>query len=395
MQEPSPSSHSSTLPAVPFSFEIDSGELKDVCIMAERFAPPVASDYSVLLHVTAGRHRWSMREDNVTGWIDFLTTTTSDEHLIVIPLHFLNTMGFMYPEVMAYEVVCHPVEKTLTFSYESDEMCITVPDKDAEPLDLGSISTSHIEFDSADIARLGNSLLVHPVNTEDNEDNLPFPFLRLQVTPIQVRGSRNWAAFGGPVVQHAVPAVSTFEGLVEMYAYPICREMAFLRHSPGLTVSLAFSATTPEVAMMTAENWGMRIDLGTEAVANYRARIECQLLLDDVDVELDTRIGFNPVVQVQIDDRLVDIAITAGETVVNTTLRASTVVLVDAPWTFDIASEINAWNNQWVSVKLVHRDQSLFAVCDFPVTSIDNVSTIVRDLVTKAATVDQVIGVLL
>jgi hypothetical protein len=81
--------------------------------------------------------------------------------------------------------------------------------------------------------------------------------------------------------------------------------------------------------------------------------------------------------------------------VIDTTLRASTMVLVDAPWNVEIASEINAWNNQWINVKLIHHNQSLIAVCDFPVTSIDNVSNIVRDLVTKAATVDQVIGVLL
>lgn len=147
--------------------------------------------------------------------------------------------------------------------------------------------------------------------------------------------------------------------------------------------------------MMTADNWGMRIDLGNEGVAFYRTRIEGQLLIDDMEVELDSRIGFNPIVQVQADERLVDIAIISGATVIDTTLRASTMVLVDAPWNVEIATEINAWNNQWINVKLIHHNQSLIAVCDFPVTSIDNVSNIVRDLVTKAATVDQVIGVLL
>jgi len=395
MQEPSPSSHSSTVPAHPFSFEIDSGELKDVCAMADRFAPTVHADYSMLLHITSGKHRWNMREDNVTAWIDFLTTSGDEEHFVVVPLHFLNTIGYMYPELFTYVIEFDPALSTLTFTSESDVMCVTVPHKELEPVNLQSISTSHIEFDSADLARFGNSLLVHPTNTEENEDNLPYPFLRLTVCHSSVHGTRNWAAFDGPVIEHTVKATSTFEGMIEMYAYPICREMAYLRHVPSTNVSLAFSASTPEVAMMTADNWGMRIDLGTEGVAFYRTRIEGQLLIDDMEVELDTRIGFNPIVQVQENERLVDIAIVGGATVVDTTLRASTMVLVDAPWNLDIASEINAWNNQWVNVKLIHQNQSLVAVCDFPVTSIDYVSTIVRDLVAKAATVDQVIGVLL
>lgn len=395
MQEPSPSSHSSTLPITPFSFEIDSGELKDVCAMAERYTPRVTADYSVLLHITSGRHRWNMREDNVTAWIDFITTSGEEEHLVVIPLHFLNTIGYMYPELFTYVIEFDPTRNTLTFTAGSDVMCVTVPSKHLESVNLQSISSSHIEFESSDLARFGNSLLVHPTDTEENEDSLPYPFLRLNVSHSSVHGTRNWAAFDGPIIEHTVKAVSTFEGVVEMYAYPICREMAFLRNIPSCTVSLAFSASSPEVAMMTADNWGMRIDLGNEGVAFYRTRIEGQLLIDDMEVELDSRIGFNPIVQVQADERLVDIAIISGATVIDTTLRASTMVLVDAPWNVEIATEINAWNNQWINVKLIHHNQSLIAVCDFPVTSIDNVSNIVRDLVTKAATVDQVIGVLL
>jgi hypothetical protein len=114
-----------------------------------------------------------------------------------------------------------------------------------------------------------------------------------------------------------------------------------------------------------------------------------------MDVEIDERIGWNPTIQVRVDERLVDIDIIRGLTVLDATLRASTVVLVDAPWTLEMASEVNAWNDQWAGVKLVYQDSSLYAVCDFPVSSIESVSGLVHDLAAKAVLVDQVIGVFL
>ena len=34
---------------------------------------------------------------------------------------------------------------------------------------------------------------------------------------------------------------------------------------------------------------------------------EGQLLIDDMEVELDSRIGFNPIVQVQADERVIEV----------------------------------------------------------------------------------------
>jgi hypothetical protein len=64
-------------------------------------------------------------------------------------------------------------------------------------------------------------------------------------------------------------------------------------------------------------------------------------------------------------------------------------------WSTELATEINAWNNQWPSVKLVFTDGVLHAVADVPIGAIAGISESVVNLVAKAQIVDELIAAVL
>jgi hypothetical protein len=243
------------------------------------------------------------------------------------------------------------------------------------------------------LVRLGSALRSCPVDFGENEEALPMPFTELYITYSSVTATRDWGSFGGASTSMTIEAQGNFEGMVSYFPDPMNREMLFNEVEEDGFVTISFSTETPNIALMSGGNWALRFELGLEHVFHYRRLIEGQLVGDGMEVEIDERIGWNSTVQVRVDERLVDIDIIPGLTIVDATLRASTVVLVDAPWTLEMASEVNAWNDQWASVKLVYQESSLYAVCDFPVSSIEHVSELLRDLAAKTALVDQVIGV--
>ena len=75
--------------------------------------------------------------------------------------------------------------------------------------------------------------------------------------------------------------------------------------------------------------------------------------------------------------------------------RLSTTVLDAAPWNLEVATEINDWNKEWNSVKLVREESSLIAVREVLASHIRDVPDAVKDLVHKSQIVSEVVGVLI
>lgn len=397
MHDSSPSSHGSSTSSFPsrFSFDIDQAVLTQVVTTAERFAPIPRGDYSVAVRFTPGSQRWIIQEHNCTAWITSDDSSGPETGTLVLPLHFLVNLTLLFSDVETFPVLVDFSQKNAIFQYGPEAVITSLPHQECDIPNLEFVPSSHVVIPARALLHLGSLLANCPVDIGENAGDLPLPFCVLEISGFAIKATRNWGAFGGATTSLIVEAHGDFAGVVSYFPDPMNREMLFAELEEDGAVTLGFSTETPNIALMSSDNWAMRFELGFEHVYQYRRLIEGQLLSENMDVDVDERTGWNPTVRVRVEERLIDIDIVGGLTVIDATLRASTVVLVDAPWTLELASEVNAWNDQWASVKLVYQGASLFAVCDFPNTGVDHVSGIVRDLVAKAALVDQVIGVFL
>jgi hypothetical protein len=119
------------------------------------------------------------------------------------------------------------------------------------------------------------------------------------------------------------------------------------------------------------------------------------LLKKEIDVDADERIGWSPIVNCHFDGSDISVEIVKGLAGQPDYFRLSTVVLPDSPWNLEIASEINAWNNQWTNVKLVRHETNLVALRDVVAEELDLTPEAVVDLVKKSKVVAEVVSVFL
>jgi hypothetical protein len=112
-------------------------------------------------------------------------------------------------------------------------------------------------------------------------------------------------------------------------------------------------------------------------------------------VKRDSRIGWDPVVVVEAGDRTITATITEASNGSTHYVRLKTDIISDIPWTSELATEINAWNDQWPTVKLLHADNVVHVVADVPMAALSDIAGTVVDLVSKAQIVDELIAAVL
>jgi hypothetical protein len=139
----------------------------------------------------------------------------------------------------------------------------------------------------------------------------------------------------------------------------------------------------------------MRVELGNETVFEHRSSLVDTLSENEIDVDTDERIGWSPTINCHFDGSDVSVEIVKGLAGQPDYFRLSTVVLPDSPWNLEIASEINAWNNQWTNVKLVRHETNLVALRDVVAEELDLTPEAVVDLVKKSKVVAEVVSVFL
>ncbi len=377
-----------------FTFEIDEAELRDVNSWASRYAPSPAADFAVQLSFLPGQHRWLAREANVTAWWDPLPSRGPSEGVLAIPLFFLNNAAELFTGGGAVTFHIDIENKLLVARAGATEMGVDLPDLPVAPYSLDFESDRHIVVSAGDLAHMGFVMMTMPVDLSESEIEFPFPFTSVKVEKTSLRATRDWRAFGGPRLTVGVPARSDFEGLVSFFSEVLGREFFWADIEGGETeVSIAFSSVTPNIAMLTCANWGLRIELGYEQVFRYRRELEAALGHAGYDVTRDPRIGWDAEVHFTHKEQPVTACIVPGETVHHTMIRLSTLVMPDAPWNLDVANEVNAWNNQWKYGKLVLQENDLYALSDFPAAEIEHLPTLVADIVSTTQRVRDVIGV--
>jgi hypothetical protein len=112
-------------------------------------------------------------------------------------------------------------------------------------------------------------------------------------------------------------------------------------------------------------------------------------------VARDTRRGWNPIVVIDAGSREVTATIVPVQDQRGVYIRLETEIAADVEWTTELATEINSWNDQWPTVKLVFVNNAVRAIADLPAAGLDGLADAVVDLVAKAQIVDDLIGAVL
>ena len=397
--------HNSNISELPTSFTLFLAheDFERVYLTALRHAPQPVGEYVCTVEFGTLNHTWFFREQNITSW--FLTETGEDEPTsgsLDIPAYFLEAINQLLAHVDDNDVELHINRdaNTITYSAKQSHFTATLPTQPQRPPRSQHPRSSRVHVNTAHFAQVGPFLSSIPVDIPEDEDGHPAvfqPFITFTYDGTDLVISRDWTKLGGPVLTMRVQAGGDYRGSFSMYAPAAAREF-FLADAYGSgALVFEFSDEEPHVCKLTNTTWGIDIQLANEYVFKYRRRLEAALSAGDTELEVkrDSRIGWDPVVVVEAGNRTITATITEAENGSSHYVRLKTDIISNIPWTPELATEINAWNDQWPTVKLLHTDTVVQVVADVPMASLSDISGTVVDLVAKAQIVDELIGAVL
>jgi hypothetical protein len=386
-----------------FTLSLSNDDFLRVALTAGRHAPGPIGSYVCTVEFGDTNHTWFFEEQNVTSW--FWVTANDGEpnsDSLDVPAFFLNAVHQMLPDDNVDDIDFFIDRDANTISMKSHQCTFTatLPPQKSRPPRVEHRRSSRLHVHVDHFAQIGSFLTAIPVELPEDEDGHPAvfqPFITFSYDGTDLVVSRDWTRFDGPVLTLRVPAGGSYRGSFSMYAPVVAREIYLSDiHGSGALV-FEFFEDEPHLCKVGNTSWGFNVQLANEHVFKYRRRIEA--LLSGGDAELDvTRssyFGWDPVVVVKAGSRSVTATITPDEKGEAKFIRLNTDIVSDLSWSTELATEINAWNNQWPSVKLVFTDGVLHAVADVPIGAIAGISESVVNLVAKAQIVDELIAAVL
>ena len=386
-----------------FILSLSNDDFVRLALTAVRHSPGPIGDYVCTVEFGHDHHTWSFEEQNVTSW--FTTDSDDDEPnegSLDIPVHFLEAIREMLPDDN-FDNIDLLIDRTANTISVTANQCVfmsTLPEQPVRPSKSVHQQTSRLHVNSEHFAQIGPFLSAIPVVLPEDEDGHPSafqPFITFTYDGTDLVVSRDWTRLNGPVLTMRVPAGGSFRGSFSMYAPIVAREIYLSDvHGRGPLV-FEFSDNEPHICKVNNVSWGFDIQLAHEHVLRYRRRLEAMLSSGDAELEVqrDSRIGWDSVVTVQAGTRTVTATITPNDSGEAQYIRLNTNIVSDLSWSAQLATEINAWNNQWPAVKLVFTDGVLHAVTDVPIGAIGTISDSVVDLTEKAQIVDELIAAVL
>jgi hypothetical protein len=398
---PSPSEPSSTLPRQ-FQIEFSSYEFAQVAEAAQRFAdgcPPSIfhlcfEDESLV---------WKFSQANVSMAKSFMFSQ-ADASLsghVTLPVHFFTSMetarvsGESDEVVLAFDLDAN----TVTYVAKKVSISTTLP-RQTDPPEIPTWTrTSRVFFHGPVLTHVGAFLVSNPVASDGVDDDVPgiTPFITASFDGDTLTLSRDWSRHGGPVLSLAVEAGGDFRGSFSMFADVLARELYVEGGDAEGLVAIEFNEHEPHVCRIPFFQTTLAVNLGFEHVFEYRRTLEMSLQFSEAElvVERDPRIGWDPTVVVTAGSRTVLATLTPGQNGLGHYVRLSTDIASDIPWSSTLAAEVNAWNDRWPTVKLVHTDGILRAIADMPVSAMPAMAGAVVDLTEKAQVVDDLIAAVL
>lgn len=411
MPDSSSTSSSSSLPhdleiseqPTRFTLFLAHEDFERIFMTAQRHASVPVGEYVCTVEFGSLHHMWFFREQNITSW--FETATNDDEPTtgsLNIPAYFLEAIHNIvtHEEEQDVELHINRDENTITYSAKQSHFTATLPAQPECSLQSQHVRSSRLHVNTDHFAQVGPFLSAVPIDIPEDEDGHPSvfqPFITFTYDGTDLIVSRDWSSLGGPVLTLRLQAGGDYRGSFSMFAPAVAREF-FLADSYGSgALVFEFSDEEPHVCKLTNTTWGIDIQLAKEYVFRYRRRLEAALAVGDneLNVKRDSRIGWDPVVVVEAGDRTITATITEASNGSTHYVRLKTDIISDTPWTPELATEINAWNDQWPTVKLLHADNVVHVVADVPMAALPDIAGTVVDLVAKAQIVDELIGAVL
>lgn len=397
--------HDSEISDQPSSFTLclSHEDFVRVVLTALRHAPQPIGEYVCTVEFGQLHHTWLFREQNITSW--FLSETGDEEPTsgsLDIPAYFLDAINQLLAHVEYDDVEFHVNRETNTITYSSKQthFSATLPTQPQRPPRSQHQRSSRVHVNTEHFAQVGPFLSSVPVDIPEDEDGHPAvlqPFITFTYDGTDLLITRDWSKLSGPVLTMRVQAGGDYRGSFSMFAPAVAREFFMVDLYGGGALVFEFSDEEPHICKLTNTTWGIDIQLANEHVFKYRRRLEAALAAGDTELEVqrDSRIGWDPVVVVEAGDRIVTATITEADNGSTHYVRLKTDIMSDIPWSPEVATEINAWNDQWSTVKLLHTDTAVQAVADVPMAALSDIAGTVVDLVAKAQIVDELIGAVL
>lgn len=353
-------------------------------------------------HVTVNENEliWKFSEANVVTWF---TQSNMSETLftgnLTLPVHFFEAIDHarVDSEDTMITLDIDLDANTLAYVAPNCRISTTLPEQTDPPVVPDWTRTSRIFFNSSLIAHIASFLASDPVGTDEEDFDGVAPFVQCSFDGNEFVLTRDWTPHGGPVLTASFEAGGNFRGSFSLFARVFSREIYLADvYATGL-VAIEFNEAEPHVCRIGSSNWGLAVQLGFEHIFEYRRSLEMSLMFSDaeLEVERDDRIGWDPVVVVTAGSRTVHATLTPGQNGVGHYVRLSTDIASDIPWSDALGVEVNAWNDRWPSVKLVHADGVLRAIADMPVSAMPAMADAVVDLTEKAQVVDDLIAAVL
>ncbi len=392
----------SDTPALPRQFQIElmAHEFNRIAEAAQRFAdgcPPSTFHLSF----QEDYRLWTFSQANVTMTISAFADTGSPESgHITLPVHFFTSMELARVSGESDEVVLRfdTEANTVTYFAKKASFSTTLPDQ-TEPAVVPTWKrTSRVFFHGPVLAHLGAFLVSNPIGSDGDEDfDGITPFIHCSFDGEQLTLTRDWSPHGGPVLSMSVEAGGDFRGSFSMFADVIAREFYVGSSDHQGLFAIEFNEEEQHICRISTVNTSYAVSLGFEHVYEYRRSLELSLTFSDAEltVQRDNRIGWDPTVVVTAGSRTVLATLTPGRNGLGHYVRLTTDIATDVPWTTSLAAEVNAWNDRWPSVKLVHVDGVLRAIADMPVSAMPAMAGAVVDLTEKAQIVDDLIAAVL
>jgi hypothetical protein len=286
---------------------------------------------------------------------------------------------------------------TVTYVAKKVSISTTLPAQTDPPVIPTWERTSRVFFHGPVLPHVGAFLLSNPIGDGDDDVLAVSPFIEASFDGDQLTLTRDWSRHGGPVLSMSVEAGGDFRGSFSMFADVFARELYIGGADADGLVAIEFNEHEPHICRVPFFDTTLAVNLGFEHVFEYRRTLEMSLQYGDAElvVERDSRIGWDPTVVVTAGSRTVLATLTPGQNGLGHYVRLSTDIASDIPWSSTLAAEVNAWNDRWPTVKLVHIDGVLRAIADMPVSAMPAMAGAVVDLADKAQVVDDLIAAVL
>lgn len=383
-----------------FQVELHPHKFNEIAQAAQRFSdgcPPSTFHLSF----RDDERVWTFTQANVTMAItEFAEYDTPDSGHVTLPVHFFASIelarvsGESDGVVLRFDLDAN----TVTYLEKKASFSTSLPLQTEPPTTPTWKRTSRVFFHGPVLTHLGAFLISNPIGSEGDEDfDGIAPFIQCSFDGDQLTFTRDWSPHGGPVLSMSVEAGGDFRGSFSMFADVIARELYVTSTDHSGLFAIEFNDDEAHVCRIPSVETTYAVNLGHEHVFEYRRTLEMSLQFSDAElvVERDTRIGWDPTVVVTAGTRTVLATLTPGQNGLGHYVRLSTDIASDIPWSNTLAAEVNAWNDRWPTVKLVHVDGVLRAIADMPVSAMPAMAGAVVDLADKAQVVDDLIAAVL